>query len=220
MYCTGTFSTINCSFEATLSPLAEEWFAVQAVRTNANTVELTTGNLSAAPAYAWELSVNAYARVRVRATARTSGTQNWTILPGTYATEPIPAAQVTATQSISGTVTANLGSAGAGFTDTTANLGIGATFTGTVRDLGTTLGVFKDIDVVVYANQPSAANGVEIRYSTDNFATFFTVATGTLVANTPLIFKVTAVARYWRVVVTNGGVAQTFFRVLSRNSRT
>jgi hypothetical protein len=91
IYCTGTFSTVNVTFEGTID--GTNWFAVQAVRTNANTVELTTGNLSAAPAYGWELSVNALKSFRVRATAFTSGTQVWTFQPGAYATEPIPAVQ-------------------------------------------------------------------------------------------------------------------------------
>jgi hypothetical protein len=89
---TGTFSTVNCTFEGSIDG-GTTWFAVQAVRTNANTVELTTGNLSATPAYAWEASVNALTNFRVRATAYTSGTQTWRFLPGAYATEPIPAIQ-------------------------------------------------------------------------------------------------------------------------------
>lgn len=92
MYVTGTFSTVNCTFEGSIDG-GTTWFGIQAVRTNANTVELTTGNLSAAPAYAWELSVNALTNVRVRATAFTSGTQNWRFILGAYATEPIPAIQ-------------------------------------------------------------------------------------------------------------------------------
>lgn len=109
MFCTGTFSTINCTFEGSLEAVgATNWFAVQAVRTNANQIETATGNLSAQPAYAWELSVNALKRVRVRATARTSGTQSWRFVQGTYATEPIPAAQVSGTQPVSGTVTATV----------------------------------------------------------------------------------------------------------------
>jgi hypothetical protein len=89
---TGTFSTVNCTFEGSIDG-GSTWFAVQAVRTNANTVELVTGNLSATPAYAWEASVNALTNFRVRATAYTSGTQTWRFLPGAYATEPIPAIQ-------------------------------------------------------------------------------------------------------------------------------
>jgi len=54
------------------------------------------------------MSVNALKRVRVRATARTSGTQSWRFVQGTYATEPIPAAQVSGTQPVSGTVTATV----------------------------------------------------------------------------------------------------------------
>lgn len=108
-FCTGTFSTVNCTFEGSLEASGDtNWFGVQAVRSNANTIELATGNLSAQPAYAWELSVNALKRLRVRATARTSGTQSWRFVQGTYATEPIPAAQASATQAVSGTVTATV----------------------------------------------------------------------------------------------------------------
>lgn len=109
-FCTGTFSTVNVTFEGSLEASGDtNWFGLQAVRTNANTIETATGNLSAQPAYGWELSVNALKRVRVRCTARTSGTQSWRFVQGTYATEPIPAAQVSATQPVSGTVTANQG---------------------------------------------------------------------------------------------------------------
>lgn len=107
--CSGTFSTVNCTFEGSLEASGDtNWFGIQAIRTNANTIETTTGNLSAQPVYGWELSVNALKRVRVRATARTSGTQAWRFVQGTYATEPIPGAQVSATQPISGTVTATV----------------------------------------------------------------------------------------------------------------
>lgn len=107
MFCTGTFSTVNVTFEGSIEATGEtNWFGVQAVRSNANTIETATGNLSAQPAYGWELSVNALKRVRVRCTARTSGTQSWRFVQGTYATEPIPAAQVSATQPVSGSITA------------------------------------------------------------------------------------------------------------------
>ena len=101
-FCTGTFNTVNCAFEGSIEATGEtNWFGIQAVRSNANTIEPTTGNLSAQPVYSWEMSVNALSRVRVRATARTSGTQSWRFKLGTYATEPIPAAQVSATQPVS-----------------------------------------------------------------------------------------------------------------------
>lgn len=106
IFCTGTFAGVNVTFEGSIEASgATNWFAVQAVRSNANTIELVTGALSAQPAYAWEASVNALKRFRVRATARTSGTQSWRFVQGTYATEPIPAAQISGTQPISGTVT-------------------------------------------------------------------------------------------------------------------
>lgn len=104
--CSGTFATVNCTFEGSLENTGDtNWFTIQAVRSNANTIETTTGNLSAQPTYAWEMSVNGLARMRVRCTARTSGTQSWRFKLGTYATEPIPAAQISGTQPVSGTLT-------------------------------------------------------------------------------------------------------------------
>lgn len=122
IHCTGTFSTVNVTFEGSLNSTNGTdgaWFTVQAVRSNANTIETTTGNLSAAPAYAWELSVNALKYFRVRATAFTSGTQTWTFIPGTYATEPIPAAQISGTQPVSGSVTVSGSLTSAGTTTNT-----------------------------------------------------------------------------------------------------
>ena len=105
-FCTGTFSAVICTFEGSLEATgASNWFAIQAIRTNANAIETVTGNLSAQPVYGWKLSVSALKRVRVRATARTSGTQSWRFAQGAYATEPIPGTQVSATQPVSGTVT-------------------------------------------------------------------------------------------------------------------
>ena len=103
LYVTGTFAGVNLTFEASID--GTNYFAIQMVRSNANTVELTTGNLSAAPAYCWEASVNAYTHFRVRATAFTSGTQNIRILPGVYATEPVVSTQTTPVTVSSGTVT-------------------------------------------------------------------------------------------------------------------
>lgn len=121
IHCTGTFAGANCTFEGSLNSTNGtdgNWFGVQAIRTSANTIETTTGVLAAAPAYAWELSVNALKYFRIRATAWTSGTQVWTLVPGTYATEPIPGAQVSSTQPVSGTVAATQstrGTVGAGW---------------------------------------------------------------------------------------------------------
>jgi hypothetical protein len=84
------------------------WYGVQVARSNANTAETATGVLTSTPAYGWEVSVNAYKWIRVRATAHTSGTAAYTIKQGTYATEPVPIIQVTGTQPVSGTVTATV----------------------------------------------------------------------------------------------------------------
>jgi hypothetical protein len=84
------------------------WFAIDAKRTNANTVDLVTGVLAATPAYAWELSVNGFNFIRVRATAHASGTALWKFQQAPYATEPVPVTQVTGTQPVSGTVTATV----------------------------------------------------------------------------------------------------------------
>lgn len=70
------------------------WYSFQVVRTNANTIDVATGTVTATPTFGWEASVNAYKWVRVRATSHTSGTATYTIKQGTYATEPIPAAQI------------------------------------------------------------------------------------------------------------------------------
>lgn len=86
----------NATFEGSLDStdgVNGNWFVIQAVRSNANTIETATGVLAATPAYAWELSVNGLNWFRVRATAHASGTATWHIQRGTYATEPIPAAQ-------------------------------------------------------------------------------------------------------------------------------
>ena len=142
-FCTGTFSTVNCTFEGSLQDTGDtNWFAIQAVRSNANTIETTTGNLSAQPAYAWEMSVNALRRVRVRCTARTSGTQSWRFVQGTYATEPIPAAQISGTQPVSGTVTATVGTSITGGTIsplTVAGLTIETSAARTTTANGTTI---------------------------------------------------------------------------------
>lgn len=124
IHCSGTFAGANCTFEGSLNSTNGtdgNWFTVQAIRSNANTIETATGALSAAPAYAWELSVNALKYFRIRATAWTSGSQVWTLVPGTYATEPIPGAQISGTQPVSGTVTANQA------TPTASNLSSAAT---------------------------------------------------------------------------------------------
>lgn len=96
VYVAGTFAGVNFTFEGSLNSTNGtdgNWFTIQAVRTNANTIETASGVLAAAPAYGWELSVNGLNWFRVRATAWTSGTAGIQIQPGAYATEPVPAIQ-------------------------------------------------------------------------------------------------------------------------------
>lgn len=89
------------------------WFTVQAVRSNANTIETQIGlsGMAAGAGYsaAWEASVNAYTWFRLRASVAVTNNAiaTWTILRGAYATEPIPASQTSGTQPVSGSVTAN-----------------------------------------------------------------------------------------------------------------
>lgn len=102
------------AFEASLDSTTGTdgtWFAIQAVASNANTIVTNTGTLSiaigAGHTVAWECSVNGNMWVRIRCTtsATTNAAARWSILRGVYATEPIPAAQVSATQPVSGSVT-------------------------------------------------------------------------------------------------------------------
>lgn len=215
-FCTGTFAGVNVSFEGSLEPTGDSnWFGIQAVRSNANTIETATGALSAQPVYAWEMSVNGLARVRVRCTARTSGTQSWRFKLGTYATEPIPAAQISGTQPVSGTVTANIGTSGLTvYTDSSTNLAGSATFTGTSRDAGATPGY----NLFVANAFADVAGTLRIEKSTDNttWRKAGEVAVGAGEAK-ELVARVTT--RYARVVFVNGGSAQTQFLLTSAYQR-
>lgn len=109
-----TLAGYNIQFEGSINSTNGNdgtWVVLQAVRSNANTVETTTGVLTTAAGtalnYSWECSVNAYNWFRIRTIAYTSGAATWGIQRGTYATEPIPGLQVTGTQAVSGTVTAS-----------------------------------------------------------------------------------------------------------------
>lgn len=168
IHCAGTFNTVNVTFEGSLNSTNGtdgNWFTVQAIRSNANTIETATGNLSAAPAYAWELSVNALKYFRVRATAWTSGTQVWTMIPGTYATEPIPGAQISGTQPVSGTVTATV-------TAGTVNPVVPAT--------------------PYFVNSAATTNGALVLTGTSNLSSFYATNEGATAAFVKLYNKATA----------------------------
>lgn len=188
------------------------WYGVQVVRSNANTVETASGVLAATPVYGWEASVNAYKWFRVRATAHTSGTATYTLLPGAYATEPIPAVQVTGTQPVSGTVTANIGTSGlVVYTDSSTNLAGAATFTGTSRDGGATPAYNKFV-VNAVADQ---AGTVRVEKSTDNTTWRRATADIAVAANVPQQLEVLVTTRYMRAVYVNGASAQTQFLLTS-----
>lgn len=75
------------------------WIAIQAVRSNANTIVTNTGTLTAAAGagagFGFEASVNAnmWFRLRVSTNVTDGAEAKWTIIRGSYATEPIPAVQ-------------------------------------------------------------------------------------------------------------------------------
>jgi hypothetical protein len=232
MFCTGTFNTVNVTFEASLEATGDtNWFGVQAIRSNANTIETSTGNLSAQPVYAWELSVNGITRVRVRCTARTSGTQSWRFVLGTYATEPIPATQVSATQPVSFTQpalvagTARVGAiacSGIWFDDSSTNLALNATFTGTSRDLTVTATATAFANAATYAQEMcvSAESDVmgtlwlEASRDNTNWRRIKSVPT-TAVTGGGFFAEIVHRPswRYARVGYTNGAVAQTRFAI-------
>lgn len=230
-FCTGTFAGVNCTFEGSIESSGDtNWFGIQAIRSNANTIETTTGALSAAPAYAWEMSVNGLKRVRVRCTARTSGTQSWRFVLGTYATEPIPGAQVSATQPVSGTVTAGAGTARVGFAagagiwwdDSATALGASASFTGTSRDLTVTATATAFANAATYAKELrlSAESDVtgtlwlEVSRDNTNWRRIKSVATAAVTGGgfyAEIVHRPSW--RYARGGFTNGAGAQTRFSI-------
>lgn len=226
-FCTGTFSTINCAFEGSLEATGDSnWFGIQAVRSNANTIETSTGNLSAQPTYGWEMSVNALRRVRVRATARTSGTQSWRFVLGTYATEPIPAAQASATQPVSVSAgTSRMGFAaapGVWYDDSSTVLAAAATFTGTSRDLTVTATATQFVNASTFAKEvrvsaesdQSGTLWIETSRDGTNWRRVKSVATAAVTGGGQFAEIIHRPSwRYLRVGFTNGASAQARFAI-------
>lgn len=75
------------------------WFVLQGCRSDSNIIETSrpTSSLAAGAGqlYAWEFSVNAvrWFRIRCSVAVTASSIARWTVVRGTYATEPIPAIQ-------------------------------------------------------------------------------------------------------------------------------
>lgn len=126
LHCSGGVG-FNCTFEATIDKT--NWFGVEAVRNSGNTIETATGALTGAPAYAWDISCGGWAQVRVRCTARTSGTQVWT---GTCSSGGGESAPIIQSHPVTGSGTFNVGPAAPSTTlinsaaSTNATLGRGA----------------------------------------------------------------------------------------------
>jgi hypothetical protein len=93
----------------------------------------------------------------------------------------------------------------------TSTLGAGATFTGTGTDVLT----YTSITVLLKTDQDSAANGMQFQFSTDNtnWDETHNYTYDNSVDSTAREFQFPVHARYFRVVYTNGGVAQTHFRL-------
>lgn len=194
------------------------WFAIQVVRSNANTIELATGTLSLAAGaglgYSWEASVNAYNWIRVRCTTTvtTNSIATWRIQRGSHATEPIPAMQ---THAVSGTVTSNIGTAGlTTYTDSSTNLAAAASFTGTSRDGGATP-AYNYFVASAFSDQ---AGTLKIQKSTDN-TTWRDALTVSVAAGVPQELTAKCTARCYRVLYTNGATLQTQFLLTSAYQR-
>ena len=158
----------NATFEASnnsTNGTDGNWYSVQMVRSNANTVETSTGVLAATPAYMWQVNVSDYGYFRVRATAHTSGTAAYILNPSAYLSEPIPAVQVTGTQPISGTVTATV-------TAGTVNPVVPAT--------------------PYFLNSAATINGALIITGTSNVSSFYATNEGATTAYIKLYNKATA----------------------------
>lgn len=91
---------------------------------------------------------------------------------------------------------------------TTTPLGIGATFTGTSEDITNYAVMF----INVYSNVASATDGLCIEFSTDG-TNWDTSECYTIAAATYKTFSVQCATKYFRIVYTNGAVAQTSFRL-------
>lgn len=99
--------------------------------------------------------------------------------------------------------------------ETGAALGISATFTGASRDAGSAQGdpcPFTSFNAFVSTDQ---AGTLRIEASIDGATWRRATADAAVAANVGLFLSVPVTARFHRVVMVNGGVAQTFLLVTS-----
>lgn len=92
----------------------------------------------------------------------------------------------------------------------TTNLAISATFTSATLDFGDTMNVYQSITAIVFADQASAANGLQIQVSRDG-TNWRIAAQVAVVASTYTTLNAQLLLRFARVVYINGTVAQTSF---------
>lgn len=96
---------------------------------------------------------------------------------------------------------------------TTTPLSGNASFTGT----GVSMLGYVAIEVLIFADQNSAANGVQIQFSSDNTnwddASTYTYTSGNAAPNAGQVYIAPVRAQYCRVKYTNGSSAQTTFRL-------
>ena len=92
----------------------------------------------------------------------------------------------------------------------TTNLAISGVFTSATLDFGDTMSVYQSLNAVVFADQVSASNGLQIQVSRDG-TTWRVAAQATVTASTYTTLNASLFLRYARVVYTNGAVAQTSF---------
>jgi hypothetical protein len=90
----------------------------------------------------------------------------------------------------------------------TSTLGAGAAFTGTSEEVKD----YASIQISVIASHASATDGLAVQQSSDG-TNWDIVDTYTIAAATGKTFSFQPVARYFRVVYTNGGTLQTYFRL-------
>ena len=91
---------------------------------------------------------------------------------------------------------------------TTTPLGISGVFTGTSEDVSN----FAAINIVIFTDQASAANGLSLEWSTDG-TNWDHVQTHSVLASTSFIIQAMGEGNYFRVVYTNGATGQSFFRM-------
>lgn len=93
---------------------------------------------------------------------------------------------------------------------TTTALAANGVFTGTSEDISQ----YASITVTLHSSAASATDGLSMQQSTDG-TNWDVTDVFTIPANTGKTFAVHIVAKFWRVVYTNGAAAQTTFRLQS-----